>query len=61
VQEYDDLKYYDAVKYGGFGTGEIADHDAGIASDGTLLHAAPPVGGPEPVVPVSGTVSAPAP
>lgn len=51
VQEYDDLKYYDAVKYGGFGTGEWADHKAGIAADGTLLDAPPApaaAGGPAP-------------
>ncbi len=41
VQEYDDLKYYNAVKYAGFGTGEWADHKAGIAADGTLLDAPP--------------------
>jgi outer membrane protein len=41
VQEYDDLKYYNAVKYAGFGTGEWADHAAGIAPDGTLLDAIP--------------------
>jgi outer membrane protein len=38
VTQYDDRKYYDAVKYAGFGTGEAADADAGIAPDGTLLH-----------------------
>lgn len=37
VHEYDDLKYYTAVKYAGFGTGEAADEKAGIAPDGTLL------------------------
>jgi outer membrane protein len=47
VQEYDDLKYYNAVKYAGFGTGEWADHKAGIAADGTLLDA-PPVPAAEP-------------
>ena len=41
VQEYDDLKYYNAVKYAGFGTGEDADRKAGIAPDGTLLDAGP--------------------
>lgn len=39
VQEYDDLKYYNAVKYAGFGTGESADQEAGIAPDGSLLTA----------------------
>ncbi|MDR3521807.1 MAG: TolC family outer membrane protein [Acidocella sp.] len=38
VNQYDDLQYYRAVKYAGFGTGESADSDAGIAPDGTLLH-----------------------
>ncbi len=41
VQEYDDLKYYNAVKYAGFGMGESADHDAGLAPDGSLLTATP--------------------
>ncbi len=49
VQEYDDQKYYDAVKYAGFGTGGAADHDAGVAPDGSMLNV-PPV---PPVVPVS--------
>lgn len=40
VQEYDDLKYYDAVKNSLFGTGESADHDAGVSPDGMLLTAA---------------------
>ncbi|MDE8348430.1 MAG: TolC family outer membrane protein [Acidocella sp.] len=38
VNQYDDLQYYRAVKYAGFGTGESADSHAGIAPDGTLLH-----------------------
>jgi len=37
VNQYDDLKYYYAVKYAGFGTGESADKRAGVAPDGTLL------------------------
>jgi outer membrane protein len=41
VQEYDDLKYYDAVKYAGFGTGEEADQAAGVAPSGALLAASP--------------------
>ena len=41
VQEYDDLKYYNAVKHAAFGTGEGADRRAGIAPDGALLDAAP--------------------
>jgi outer membrane protein len=47
VNQYDDLKYYRAVKYAGFGTGESADRRAGIAPDGTLLNPYPP-GGPVP-------------
>lgn len=39
VNQYDDLKYYKAVEYAGFGTGEAADKKAGIAPDGTLLDA----------------------
>jgi outer membrane protein len=46
VTQYDDRKYYDAVKYAGFGTGEAADADAGIAPDGTLLHVNAPQSGP---------------
>jgi outer membrane protein len=46
VTQYDDRKYYDAVKYAGFGTGEAADADAGIAPDGTLLHVDAPQSGP---------------
>lgn len=38
VQEYNDLKYYNAVKYAGFGTGEAADSKAGVAPDGSLLN-----------------------
>jgi outer membrane protein len=38
INQYDDLKYYNSVKYAGFGTGEAADADAGIAPDGTLLN-----------------------
>ncbi len=41
VNQYDDLKYYRAVKYAGFGTGEQADHRAGIAADGSLLNPYP--------------------
>ncbi|HQT47181.1 MAG TPA: TolC family outer membrane protein [Acidocella sp.] len=39
VTQYDDLKYYNAVKYAGFGTGETADRRAGVANNGTLLDA----------------------
>ncbi len=39
VRHYDDLKYYDAVKYAGFGTGKSADRAVGVAPDGTLLDA----------------------
>jgi outer membrane protein len=42
VTQYDDLKYYRAVKYAGFGTGESADRRAGIAPDGSLLDAVQP-------------------
>lgn len=38
INQYDDLKYYDSVKYAGFGTGEAADEAAGIAPDGSLLN-----------------------
>jgi outer membrane protein len=51
VQEYDDLKYYNAVKYAAFGTGESADRAAGLAPDGTLLDTTPAPGaasGPAP-------------
>lgn len=41
VHEYDDLKYYNAVKYAGFGTGEAADKKVGVAPDGTLLNVKP--------------------
>ncbi len=37
--QYDDLKYYDAVKYAGFGTGKSADRAVGVAPDSTLLDA----------------------
>ena len=39
VDHYNDLKYYKSVEYAGFGTGEAADHKAGIAPDGSLLNA----------------------
>lgn len=51
VKEYDDLKYYDAVKHAAFGTGEGADRKAGVAPNGTLLNVPPPSvadGGPVP-------------
>lgn len=52
VKHYDDLKYYDAVKYAGFGTGESADRAAGVAPDGTLLDASGhPITADEPVPP----------
>jgi outer membrane protein len=37
VDQYDDLKYYNEVKYAAFGTGEAADAAAGIAPNGSLL------------------------
>jgi len=46
VTQYDDRKYYNAVKYAGFGTGESADADVGIAPDGTLLHVNAPQSAP---------------
>jgi outer membrane protein len=46
VTQYDDRKYYNAVKYAGFGTGESADADVGIAPDGTLLHVDAPQSAP---------------
>ncbi|GLR66308.1 type I secretion protein TolC [Acidocella aquatica] len=39
VDQYNDLKYYKSVKYAGFGTGEAADEEAGVAPDGSLLTA----------------------
>ena len=38
MTQYDDLKYYNAVKYAGFGTGDAADAKAGVAPDGNLLN-----------------------
>jgi outer membrane protein len=38
IDQYNDLQYYRAIKYAGFGTGEAADRKVGIAPDGTLLH-----------------------
>lgn len=38
VHAYNDQKYYEAVKYAGFGTGGSADRAAGIAPDGSLLN-----------------------
>ena len=46
INQYDDLKYYDSVKYAGFGTGEAADANAGIAPDGSLLNTAVPADQP---------------
>jgi outer membrane protein len=46
VTQYDDRKYFNAVKYAGFGTGESADRDVGIAPDGTLLHVDAPQSAP---------------
>ncbi len=44
VSQYDDLQYYRAVKYAGFGTGESADKAAGVAPSGLLLDSAlPPI------------------
>jgi outer membrane protein len=46
VTQYDDLKYYQSVKYAGFGTGEAADQNAGIAPDGSLLNVTMPADEP---------------
>ena len=46
VNQYDDLKYYQSVKYAGFGTGEAADQNAGIAPDGSLLNVTMPADEP---------------
>ncbi len=46
VKQYDDLKYYRAVKYAGFGTGESADKHAGLAPNG--FYTEPPNGPPPP-------------
>ena len=46
INQYDDLKYYDSVKYAGFGTGEAADQNAGVAPDGSLLGATAPTDAP---------------
>ena len=52
VKRYEDLKYYNAVKWAGFGTGELADRAVGIAPDGTLLDAnGHPITADEPVPP----------
>jgi outer membrane protein len=42
VQQYDDLKYYDAVEHAGFGTGEAADEKVGITPEGALQDANQP-------------------
>lgn len=39
VRHYDDLKYYNAVKWAGFGTGAAADKAVGVAPNGALLDA----------------------
>jgi len=46
INQYDDLKYYESVKYAGFGTGEAADENAGIAPDGSLLNVTMPADEP---------------
>ncbi len=48
IRQYDDLKYYNAVKDAAFGTGETADADAGLAPDGSLLPGVSPVDQPSP-------------
>ncbi len=56
VQQYDDLKYYRAVKYSGIGTGESADRDVGVAPDGSLLNPTITAGEPAAMVPVAATL-----
>ncbi len=51
VVQYDDLKYYRAVKYAGIGTGEGADQAVGVTPDGSLLNPTIPAGGPDGVPP----------
>jgi outer membrane protein len=52
VTHYDDQKYYNAVKYAGFGTGESADRAVGVAPNGILLDASGhPITADEPVPP----------
>jgi outer membrane protein len=46
INQYDDLKYYNSVKYAGFGTGEAADRNAGVAPDGSLLNVTMPADEP---------------
>jgi outer membrane protein len=61
VNQYDDLKYYDAVKYAGFGTGESADRKANVAPDGSLLDVAAPqiIAPPPPAAAVTVAQAAP--
>jgi len=65
VSTYDDLKYYSAVKYAGFGTGESADRDAGVAPNGLPLDSAqPPIVPPTldaPPAPEAAIIETPAP
>jgi outer membrane protein len=46
INQYDDLKYYNSVKYAGFGTGEAADRHAGLAPDGSLVNVTMPADEP---------------
>jgi outer membrane protein len=46
INQYDDLKYYNSVKYAGFGTGEAADSKAGVAPDGSLVNETTPADEP---------------
>jgi hypothetical protein len=46
IKQYDDLNYYNSVKYAGFGTGETADRKAGIAPDGSLTNVTMPADEP---------------
>lgn len=54
ISQYDDLKYYNSVKYAGFGTGEAADADAGIAANGSLLKTPMPAEAPQAGLPDAG-------
>ncbi len=65
VTQYDDLKYYRSVKYAGFGTGESADHAAGIGPNGEFLATQQPTIVPPtltaPAAPDTGVMAAPTP
>ncbi len=58
VQQYDDLRYYRAVKDAGFGTGEAADARAGLNAEGSYVAGGPLVPADEPPVPTINGVPA---